>query len=389
MILLLAACSSSPTVVRTEPTFLTVTLDTTSVGSDEAPLPFSAETATFAMSVQALDRHGEPVDVNGDLKVSVRPGRLDSSGWVDLVGGQWSGDVSFHSAFGPARVWFTDNGDTTTGSERDATWTTGVSEPITYAHPTISEMQRHDDPETNQLDKEFAPLRVEDRQVIVAVVGTDGFWATDIMDEPGSYNSLFVYTFNKPDDEVVEGARLTLLTGNSQEYLASTQLSFPNVAVAEGESYAVPDPIEITSAASCDDNLMEGLEASLVTATNPTIPSSFTPDSEDYLDFIEYGQWPLTIDGGCTLYVSSDVVETSDFYAPDHAGETLDQVTGLVTQIYDKWVLTARNAGDVGGFEDERRRRPSRPAARKPDGSRDSLGLPAPRHPSPASSGTR
>jgi len=53
---------------------------------------------------------------------------------------------------------------------------------------------------------------------------------------------------------------------------------------------------------------------------------------EDYLDYLDYGQWPATFGGqGCTLYVDSSAIDGFD--PPAHAGETLPVVRGLLERI--------------------------------------------------------
>jgi hypothetical protein len=259
--------------------------------------------------------------------------------------------VELRNGFGPTRLWFSDEGDKDEDSGRAASWAAGVSDPIWYARPTVAEMQSTTDHETNQLVGEFAELRTDDRRVVVSAVDAAGFWVADTLDAPGSANGLYVYTFGRPEESVVPGARLSLLTGIDQEYLASTQFSFPNFAVAEGESYDVPAAIEVPS--GCGDDAMELLEGSRVRATAPTIPSTFVEGSVEFSDFESYGQWPFTV-GSCSLYAESGGT-VPDWYPPDHAGETLPYVEGMLKEVYGKWIFLVLDAGGLGS-----------PAARPP-----------------------
>jgi len=348
--LLLAGCSPSSGQVRIEPTVIQVQLSG-DPGTADAPLPFSSAPATWQIEVQTLDKNGDPYAFTGDLSLRVRPGSLDQGQWITVADGHWQGDVSFHSAFGPTRIWVSDEGDKNADSGRAASYATGVADEIVYALPTISEMQTIADHETNQLAGEFAELRIADRQVVVSEVGTAGFWVTDLADPPGSYNNLFVYSFSKPDG-LAAGDRLSVLNGGTQEYLATTQINFPYYETVAGETLPVPDPIEIPPTSACSNDLMEALESSRVVARDLTIPADFTEGSIDYDDYLAYGQWPVDFQaGGCRIYVDNTGADDG-FYPPDHAGEALSEVQGVLTEVWGKWIVgVAGGQGGVGGLE--------------------------------------
>jgi hypothetical protein len=346
MLLLLAACVTGPATERVEPSFIEVTLDLADPGTEAAPLPFSTVTASIPVSVRTLDVHGDAWPFTGDLTVKSRPGIVDQDPKVSVTDGTWSGDIALRNGFGPTRLWFSDEGDKDEDSTRAASWSAGVSDPIWYARPTIGEVQNTTDHEVNQLVGEFAELRADDRRIVVTAVDAAGFWVADTMDDPGTANGMYVYTFGRPDDTVVPGARLTLLTGIDQEYLASTQLSYPTLAVAEGESYDVPAAIEVDGASGCGDDAMELLEGSRVRATGATIPSTFVAGSTEFDDFESYGQWPFTL-GSCDLYAESGGT-VPDWYPPDHAGETLPYVEGMLKEVYGKWIFLVLDADGIG-----------------------------------------
>ncbi|MFN7142464.1 MAG: hypothetical protein ACK4YP_01710 [Myxococcota bacterium] len=341
MLLVLLACSLPGPKERVEPAFIEVTLDGFAPGTRDAPLPFTAEPLDVPVTVRTLDVNGAPYPFEGDLKPKVRPGILESEPWITVSGGEWSGNVTIRNAFGPTRIWFTDEGDKDEDSGREASWGAGVTEALWFASPTIAEFQATDDPETNQLAGEFATVRVADRQVVVTAREAAGMWVTDIADPPGSYNSVYVYTFSRPDDAYAVGTRITLLTGIDQEYLASTQLSFPTLET-DGTTLAVPEAFELTG---CDDAEMEGLEGSRVAISDGEIAASFVEGSEDYADFLQFGQWPLTF-GSCTVYVESGST-APDFAPTERAGEVLPRVEGMVKQIFDKWVIVVVDAEDI------------------------------------------
>lgn len=340
--LLLLACTVSGTRERVEPSFLQVAMVSTDVGSAEAPKEFDADVEGFEMSLQTLDVHQEPYAFTGSLTVSVRPAQIDDPTRIDVVDGAWSGTVNFHSGYGPTRVWFTD--DVPTDERPTPGYATGVSDPIWFKNPTIAQFQASDDHETNQLDHEFANVWVSDRQVVVTAVDTSGFYVTDLSDAVGSYNSLYVYTFNKPDDTIVVGAHLTSLTGIDQEYLASTQLSYPTYTV--GTDTLTPyASIALDDTTACDDAAMEKLEASKVVANAVTIPDTFTEDSTDYQDYLDYGQWPMQL-GSCTIYAES-TTSAPDFHPAEYTGQTFSSVTGMLKEVYGKWILTILSADDI------------------------------------------
>lgn len=337
----LLACWSPTEHTRVEPSFIQVALDGFDPGTREAPRPFTAETTDVPVTVTTLDVTGAPYAFTGDLKPMVRPGVLESEPWISVDGGTWSGTLSIRNGFGPTRIWLTDEGDKDEESGRTASWGAGVTDAIWFQAPTISEFQTSDDIETNQLAGEFATVRVADRQVVVTARDAAGMWVTDITDGVGTYNSVFVYTFSRPDDDYFVGARVTLLTGIDQEYLASTQLSFPTLET-DGSTLDVPDAFTLDT---CGDDEMEGLESSRVRIADGEIPATFVEGSEDYTDFLEFGQWPLTF-GSCTVYVESG--GTAPDFAPDqHAGEIIPNVEGMVKQIFDKWVIVVVDAADI------------------------------------------
>lgn len=345
MLLALLACSPPrATVEAPDPSFIEVTIDEANVGSAEAPLPFPTQPETWTISLRTLDSAQSPYPLTGDLKLSARPGRVVGDPIIKVVDGEWAGDVLIEHAFGPTRIWASDVGDEDVDSGRVASWATGVTEPIWYEKPTIAQMQATSDPETNAIDGEYAEILVEGRQVVVTALTTNGFWVSDILDEPGSGNSLFVYTFSKPGDEYVPGASIALLNGIDQEYLATTQLYWPTIEAGDA-TYPVPDAIALDPSFACDQDAMEGLESSRVEALGWQVPADFTESSEDYADYLDYGQWPL-VSGNCTIYVES-AGAAPDFSPLDFAGQALPRVSGMAKQVFSKAILSVIDGDDL------------------------------------------
>ena len=157
------------------------------------------------------------------------------------------------------------------------------------------------------------------------------------------------------------GAQLSMLNGIDQEYLASTQFSYPTTGVT-GATLDVPEAFELTG---CEDADMELLEGGRVSVTSGQIPSTFTEDSEDYVDYLEYGQWPLSY-GSCTVYVESGST-APDFFPTEHVGETVAYTTGMVKEIYGKWIIVVVDEADiVAGPTPPPARTVSRRPGRKP-----------------------
>ena len=374
----------------------------------EELLPFSATPIQRSVAIKTLDGNGDPIAVTGDLKVNVRPGKvviINQNGIpvpppdgikISVENGVIKeGDeiIFFQTAFGPTRIWVSDEGDKEETSEREPTFATGVSETLNFEFPTIAQFSKTTDENgeqliqntTSHLAAEFTEVRVEGRDVIVTVLSPSGFWVTDLTDygvqgDDGGFASLFIYTFSKPDADIVPGSRLTKLIGGNQEYLGTTQFSFPAYEVdsAGPDTSLVPAPRSLTAEQACntdnrayDNHLMESFESALVQIDSATI--SFNGDSELIADYIEYGQWPVTFtEGGtsCEMFINSSALS----YAFDPVawdGEDIGPVYGVLNQIWSRWIIVlTEDAGLPAQFsEDATPRRPSgprRPVSRFP-----------------------
>jgi hypothetical protein len=361
--ILFACTSPTEEVAKIEPSFIIVEVEGEQ-GTISEPLPFSSIPIERTITIQTLDRNADPYPFNGDLKIDIRTGRLavDMDPWISVENGTWNSTeenepIRFEAAFGPSRIWVSDAGDKESSSDRVPSYATGVSELLYFHFPTIAEFNNIEDTETNHIVGEFTEVRVEDRDVVVTIVGPNGFWITDLNDGVGNYASMYIYTFQKPT-RVFPGYRLTKLNGANQEYLGSTQLSFPSYETEETD-FTVDVP-ELDKDTLCDEQKMEGFESAVVTAKNIKIPSTFTPNSEEYFDYLEYGQWPVDMDG-CTFYVDSNALSFA-FNPVEHAGETLE-ITGIVNQIWTKWIIVLY---DDNGISYDAEDFPQKPSFRGP-----------------------
>ena len=118
----LFGCTTTVTSTLTDKMYF---LEVSLVDAEESdsPMAFSAEPIDRSLSIRTLDGNGDPFPYNGDLKVSVRPGRLasDQDPWISVENGEIvEGDetIRFQAAFGPTRIWLSDEGDKDQTSER-------------------------------------------------------------------------------------------------------------------------------------------------------------------------------------------------------------------------------------------------------------------------------
>jgi hypothetical protein len=367
----------------TRPAFIQVTGGI--AGSDDtgsqggSVLPFSNQDRTVTVSGEILDQNAEPLAYDGWVEVFVRPGTIKSVSGSTAVTDDWgrerhfvqaeagtaSATLTFSSSFGDTRIWMAATGAPEDGGV-GGSYATGVTESIKIERPTIAQMQDVSDLEgedtfaTSPLVGEFVTVRTDDRDVVVTALTTKGFWASDLDDAPGNYSGMFVYTFNKPENVRV-GDRLGLLGGGVQEYVGATQLSFPLYEAMEGQTLTPPAASELSDDVLCANDrtnnaALEPFESSLVTVVAGTIPEDFkeTPpgidSDQDYAQFLEYGQWPIELPGGCRVYVVSNAT-APEFDPVAHAGETVGPITGLLSYVRaggHKWMLLARGPEDLG-----------------------------------------
>ena len=388
--LALAGCSTdTDSLERMEPTFIEVS--GTVEGEDSTDLKYTNAPRTLSVSGTTLDRNAEPYDYDGWVEVVVKPGLVknvsgamqveDSWGethwYVQARGGQVNVNVEVASSFGNTRAWLTAVPDPNDPGSK-ASMATGVTESFAVPNPTIPELQdvtqlEIDRPYTDSpLSGEFVTVDTENRNVVVTDLDTKGFWAADLGaegEEPatvsGDYRGLYVYTFNKPENVAV-GDRLKELAGGVQEYVGTTQLSFPVYEAYDDETLPVPAaaelPVEGTGPdrACLSDNepnnmLLEAFESGLVTLPSATIPATFKEmpagqDShEDFSSYPEYWQWPVDLPGGCKFMVVSNTA-VPEFDPMENAGETLGPITGLLKYVRamgDRWIIVVRGPEDM------------------------------------------
>lgn len=373
---LLGGCKEQATVDLTKLAFLQVELLEDYGSTQDNPIDFTSEGTDFNLRVTALNRDADPLSITTPLSIKSRPGKLVEEDQIEMVDGVWEGNLQVVYGFGPTTVWFSDDKGT---DSRDPSFVTGISSPVYFQFPTVKQLQQTDDHETNPLVGEFGEIRTKDREVVVTAVGAAGIWVTDLMDDPGDYNGLFIYTFSKPtyststgeldlEDleaqgiyrDVVPGDRLEILTGCNQEYIATTQFSFPNYKFVDDGGHTLPDPVQFDGLTACDNDLMEKLESSVVRVENVTI-DNFEEGEES--DWGKYGQWPITLDGCSGSVVVQSEVTIPGFYPTEHKGEQLDYVQGTLSEAFGTWIISPRDENDISA-DVEPTKRSSQPARR-------------------------
>ncbi len=185
----------------------------------------------------------------------------DGDGWVDLAD--------------------PDCLDATDGQEATPSWATGLSPTFWFETPAIRHLQYTGDVASSPL--QGSDVYIAAGRMVVTNVSASGFFVTDldqhqkVLDNglPGYFNSLFVYTFNKPVG-IRYGDTLCSISGGVVEYQGNTQLKFPSFEVlydvetkqVEGQSVAygvcrdriIPGPdvdLDVPPAVDVTDLLVE------------------------------------------------------------------------------------------------------------------------------------
>jgi hypothetical protein len=386
--------------------------------------------ASWDFTLQALDAYGVEVDYDGYARVRVEPGALDSltgegaaNRNILFKGGKAAGTALVTAVYGPSRLWVEDlgyvpaeAGKTPTcadGKDNDedgvidypadpgcafadddteagGTFAAGVSAPVYYALPRISDVQGHG----TKTPYPFEGIQIgtaDPQNVIVTRVSSDGFYATDIADKDG-YSSIFAFNFNTPSGMRVCD-RLVYLAGTVNEFFGFTELSFPTYSVTfikEGEGECqVPPPAVLDGKTILNDVTMESLESSLVRVEGYHISKKFGPKAA-HLNAFQFDTSNCDLDGdgqvdftngsaeqGCANACSADEectewtaysargnykiskgssqiqIQTSsvaDFDPPSFRGQELKAVTGTMRNFSGgtlNWTIETRCSDDL------------------------------------------
>jgi hypothetical protein len=323
-----------------------------------APLPANRGDVkeTWGFTIEARTPSGEPdPSFDGVVRLSTQPGaisRVMGEGAVGrnirMVAGKALGVVELTAVYGSSRLWVEDlgyvpakpekkpvcsNGTDDDGdvlidfpadpgcayadddSEEGGTYATGVSQPVNYALPKISDVQGNG-PATPYPYESIEINAQAPQRLVVTRVASDGFYVTDVSDDEqkNGYNHMFAFNFSTPPGMRVCD-RVSYLSGTVNEFFGFTELSFPSFSLdypVEGkEPCEVPTPNLINAAKLASSVEMEKIESSLVriegyhVAANfgpkPVVNNVFAPDSSN-CDLNGDGQVDFTLksEGSCS-----------------------------------------------------------------------------------------
>lgn len=165
-------------------------------------------------------------------------------------------------------------------SETPGQFAAGVSKPIYFALPRLSDVQGHG-AATPYPEEGVEVMTDKPARLIVTRVAAQGFYTTDVTDT-GGYNHIFAFTFSTPGGIRVCD-RVTQLSGTSADFFGFTELSFPSYEILpwrnehEDGKCQVPDPQPIDSSTVGDSSLLEEIESALVRVADVKIGADFGP----------------------------------------------------------------------------------------------------------------
>lgn len=188
-------------------------------------------------------------------------------------------------------------------TEEPGTFASGVSAPIQYKLPTVSEANGFGAATPYPEEGVEIDTSSEGVEVIVTRVSTDGFYVADmdvVRDEEGEvlsatqkpYGSLFVFNFGVPPGMRVCD-RLTLLAGTMTEFFGYTEMSFPSFRVkpwdfrpvSEGGDgkCLVPEPQNISGTGASSDSGLEPFEGGMVRVENAHVSANLGPGNPGFI----------------------------------------------------------------------------------------------------------
>lgn len=330
----------------------------------EDALSFSTEEVEVGIAVRAIGYDRELMtDYTATVALKATPAQLLSTPYLLVEDGVGATTVTLTRGFGSVRIWATDEGT----PETPGSYATGVTPAIHFHYPTIAEVQASDSTVESPMEHTYAHIRGwepdedDPRDMRVTAVTNDGFYVTDLSEPYGSYNSMFAFTFSRPDG-VEKGMRLKRLSGIVEEYLGFTELGFPDWEIDHDFPLEVPEPPLLPVDEVCDSDEMEKWESTVVTLG--PLRSDFRGGGE-CADYLEFGQWPaLLIDrngnpiqcGGSDARMTIVNINTVPSFAfPEcenfspPAVKTLPSLTGILRHnryASPAWILDVRDCRD-------------------------------------------
>ncbi|WP_044235630.1 hypothetical protein [Chondromyces apiculatus] len=288
--------------------------------SFDAPLPANLGNVDefWDVVIEARDGRGDPTAFEGMVRLRAEPGAVQavegegaSGRNLRVRGGRGVGTVRVTGVFGASRMWVEDlgylpaenldeaacsNGKNDDpqedvlvdfpadpgcayaddDSEEGGTFAAGVSEPVAYALPRISDIQGR----ASETPYKYEAMEVntsEPQRLVVIRISSDGFYVTDLAEQGQGYNHLYAFNFSTPPGMRVCD-RFEYLAGTVNEFFGGTQIAFPSFRVVppgKDEPCEVPEPEVIEPAMVSDAVAMEKIESGLVRISGFHITANF------------------------------------------------------------------------------------------------------------------
>jgi hypothetical protein len=358
------------------------------IGSPSARLPFAVNTVTVPIVIQAIGTDNNPFPFTGRLLATVEPGQVIGGGdLIVMQNGTATANIPVRLAFGDASIWIHEvdpvngnsgalscSGGCQSGtacyrgrvcSGPSASLSMGIAGPIFFEDPRISDIQTTQDPDTSTLVNES--LTVSGGTLIVTGIFGTGFYVTDISRPGGEFASIFVFTFNQPE-EIGLGDRLAKVSGIVSEFVGATQLTQPGFDVLEeSRTDLIPLPKLITPQEAGDNSgvSLEPFESAVVQVNNVTLATVYPhcdsaaeggngnttidtdterdcadncfaqPNCSELTNFLRFGQYAVLMEDGQTKIqvVSRDTVRGFDPTSPENLGRVIPAVIGTLRDI--------------------------------------------------------
>jgi hypothetical protein len=287
----------------------------------DAPLPANKGDSeeTWNFEIEARSPYGEPVSMDGEVRLSVEPGvvvNVTGDGAtgrnIPLVDGKAKGAATVTAVYGAARLWVEDlgyvpvplaekpscsngkddNGDglidfpadpgcafADDSTEEGGTFAAGTSQPVYYSLPRLNDIQGNG--ATTPYPYEAVQIETQGSlPVVVTRVASDGFYVTDLSKQAEGYNHIFAFNFSAPVGMRVCD-QLTYLSGTVVEFFGFTELSFPSFKLnrieVDDQCELMPTPTLLDAVIIGDPKAMEKLESSLTRIEGFTIGTHFGP----------------------------------------------------------------------------------------------------------------
>ena len=386
-----------PTTPELVSTFqLTVTGETEDSEARERPDFGESDFRDVTLTIQAFAPNGDESDL--DFNALITPSApcvdLEDTGTgehgmeisVPLIAGAAEVPLRLHHIPGPLEVWVT------AGSRAEGGFAASISDTLNYRKPTVAGLQALPVERCSGLEgRELSncqrnriahaalegcavDLETGDGLVVTRVAG-DGFNVTE-RGRPVRDNSLFVYTYNAPD-EVFVGAIVDHLEGNATEFMGGTQLADASytlrrdedgVAVGVsleqlGEEFPATEltaallnrsPSGAQRCRRIDRDIplniaMERLEGGPVFLAGAEV--AYEPDDYSLSSYLQYGQFNIALGQGdgsrCISLLARNARPDFDPRLPGCSGQSIPYVEGTLRGLFFEgsstptWVVEA------------------------------------------------